>query len=136
MRHTGVFKRRMEAHFPVRAAEEWLSIDLGIEDQARLPAALVAESFLAEIPEQDGDRVFALVEELGEIHAVEVGVAGRRAALELAFEDGELSIDPQPVFRIGGDAGDGRSRVLFQIDRGPEASPLVCVLVSLGSVFL
>ena len=69
----------------------------GLEDQRRLTAAVVAEPLLSEVPEQDGDRVVALLEERCDVNLVVIGSVRERSTLEPTLEDSEFAIDPHPV---------------------------------------
>ena len=69
----------------------------GLEDQRRLTAAVVAETLLSEVPEQDGDRVVALFEIRSDVNLVVIGSVRERSTLEPTLEDSEFAIDPHPV---------------------------------------
>ena len=57
---------------------------------------------LAIVPEQDGDGVLSLDKVGLKVNHVVVGIIGVRPTLELTFKDDQLTINPEPVLRVGG----------------------------------
>ncbi len=68
------------------------------EDQRGLTAAVVAETLLTEMPEQDRDRVVALFEVRCDVNLIVICSVRERATLEPSLEDSEFAIYPHPVF--------------------------------------
>ena len=77
----------------------------GGEEQTALLAALVGEAALAEVPQQQGHLVAPLAEIGTQVHTVEIGVLGRRAALELPLKHHLTAVYPEPVLGVGRYAG-------------------------------
>ncbi len=125
MRFTGVFVRRMNHRFPVAATQQRFPIHLRLKHQPGLTAALVTEPVLAEIPEQDSNRVVAPAEILCQVNPVVIGIVGRRPAFQLTFEHHPLAIDPEPVFRVGRDPRDGLAGCLIKTHHLAETDPAI-----------
>ena len=85
----------------------------------------MAHPLAAEVPRKNGDRVLPRLQVRRKLDDIDITVRPVRPALERAFEDDELAIDPKPVARVRRDLhGDGgRHRV--ERERPPIAGERV-----------
>ena len=70
----------------------------GFHQQAGLSAAMMAKPIATKIPDEDRHGIVPLSQEGGRVNRIAVGVARGRPTLELPLEDGQLPVDPHPVF--------------------------------------
>ena len=122
----------MDAGFPGFVRKNLHPVGLGFEEQGCHAAIQVAEAVAAQVPDQNGNQIFARAQPRGDIHRIYIAVAGGGTAFESAFIDGQFAVDPQPVFGIGGDAGGKALRYLVQFDPFAESNPFVGAAVALG----
>ena len=130
VRGVGVAVGRMHHRTPGRIAQHFLRPGLHLEQQPAFAAALVAEPLLAEIPHEDRNVVFSLLQIRRQINLVEKGVRRSRPAFQPALAHGQNTIHPEPVFRIDRDPRDGLLGLRGEIEFLPVGSPevlLFCV---------
>ena len=125
VRGLGVAVGRMHHRAPRRIAHQFLRTGFHLKQQPAFAAAHVAESLLAEIPHEDRDSVFPLLQMRRQIDLIEKGIRRSRPAFQRALAHGQHAIDPEPVFRIDCNARDGFFRLRGEVEFLPVGGPEV-----------
>ena len=110
---------------PRGIADDRLTGKIEIEKQARLAAGVVGKSGFPEMPEQDGKRVFAGLQVRREVDDITIGGVRCRPSFQTALSHHQRSVEPQPVFGVGGNCGLCLSWDFCEAECLAEPQPLV-----------
>ena len=80
-----------------------------------MAAARRAETVPSEVPYQCGNRVLSFFQEGRDVYFIVIGVSGSGTPLQGAFENDRFAVDPEPVFAVRCDAGDGLSGNILHV---------------------
>ena len=121
----------LDAGFPGFVRKNFYAISDGFEEQGCHAAVQVAEAVAAQVPDQNGNQIFARAQPRGDIHRIYIAVAGGGTAFQTAFIDSQFAVDPQPVFGVGRNAGGQALGNLVQVNPLAEGNPFVGAAVAL-----
>ena len=90
-----------------------------------MAAARMAETVPSEVPYQCGNRVLSFFQEGRDVYFIVIGVSGSGTPLQGAFENDRFAVDPEPVFAVRCDTGDGLSGNILHVGGGAVHIPAV-----------
>ena len=123
MRLVRIPESRMDTTQPQGVAFQGEVFPVRRKQQSCPAAVLMGKTVLSEMPQQNGDTVLPLAQERSDVHPIVIGILGCRPPFQTPFEDDTLTVDPQPVFRIGRNAHRCGRRKNFQFHVTPECDP-------------